>query len=186
MGCLYGKRELLIETTPQSHYFFDSTDTAHNLNPAGPNHESTAALAGIADYFEAMAGYHLDAPPNDLHGRVKAVFELIADHEQALAERFTDFAADKPGLRLIGPIVGDKTIRAPTFTFTVEGRASAEIPPLLLGDRVAIAHGNFYAPRLLGELGITDTKDGVVRASMAHYNTLNEVDLLIAGLDRIV
>ena len=116
----------------------------------------------------------------------KMMFELIADHEQALAERFVDFAAAKPGLRLIGPNVGDKTLRAPTFTFTVEGRASAEIPPLLLDDRIAVAHGDFYAPRLLGGLGITDTNDGVVRASMAHYNTLDEVDRLIAALDRII
>lgn len=186
MGCLYGKRERLIEATPQSHYFFEPADTTHNLNPAGPNHESIAALAGIADYFDAVAEHHLDAPANDLLGRVGAVFELIAAHEQTLAERFADFAVGKPELRLIGPTVGDKTVRAPTFTFTVEGRASAEIPSLLLDDRVAVAHGNFYAPRLLSGLGVSDIEDGVVRVSMAHYNTLGEVDRLITALDRVI
>ena len=77
-------------------------------------------------------------------------------------------------------------IRTPTFSFTVEGRASAEIAPLLRSTDVAIGQGNFYAPRLLEALGVTDPDDGVLRASMVHYNTMEEVDRLIAALDEVI
>ena len=45
--------------------------------------------------------------------------------------------------------------------------------------------GNFYAWRCLEALGI-DTEDGVVRASMVHYNTVADVDRLIAGLKAVL
>ena len=185
MGCLYGKKELLARAKGQSHYFIGEEETARKLNPAGPQHEMIAALAGIADYLEALAAHHLDLPPNDFHGRVKAVMEIATAHEETLARRFADFAAGKPGLRLIGPESGDAAIRAPTFSFVVDGVPSAEIPPRLLADRVAVSNGHFYAKRLVEAVGIGDADDGVVRASMAHYNTLEEVDRLIAALDRI-
>ncbi|MDE0992857.1 MAG: hypothetical protein OSA23_06740 [Rhodospirillales bacterium] len=51
---------------------------------------------------------------------------------------------------------------------------------------IAIANGDFYAYRLLDALGVKDLNDGVVRCSMAHYNTAEEVDRLIRALDRIL
>ena len=76
-------------------------------------------------------------------------------------------------------------MRAPTFAFTVKGRPSAEIPALTLGDKVAVSSGNFYAYRLTQALGL-DPDDGVVRASMLQYTSLDDVDRLIGSLDRIL
>jgi selenocysteine lyase/cysteine desulfurase len=185
MGCLYGKKELLQEAKGQYHYFIGEDETAKKLNPAGPQHEMIAALTGIADYFEALAVHHLSQPPNDFHGRVKAVMEIATAHEETLARRFAEFAAAKPGLRLIGPESGEATVRAPTFSFLVDGVPSAEVPRRLLADRIAVSNGHFYAKRLVEAVGVADSDDGVVRASMAHYNTLDEVDRLIGALDRI-
>jgi selenocysteine lyase/cysteine desulfurase len=53
-------------------------------------------------------------------------------------------------------------------------------------DEVAISSGHFYAKRLVESLRIKDTEDGVVRCSMAHYNTIEEVDKLIHSLDRVL
>ena len=185
MGCLYGKKELLRRAKGQAHYFIGEDKTARKLNPAGPQHEMIASLAGIADYLEALAAHHLDQPPNDFHGRVKAVMALAMAYEETLARRFADFAAAKPGLRLIGPESGGAEVRAPTFSFIIDGMPSVEIPPRLLTDRLAVSNGHFYAKRLVEAVGIGDADDGVVRASMAHYNTVEEVDRLIAALDRI-
>ena len=92
----------------------------------------------------------------------------------------------KPNVRLLGRTACEASLRAPTFSFTVEGRASAEIPTLLEAAKVAIRNGDFYAPRLLRALGVADPSDGVVRASMVHYNTLEEVDRLIERLDGVI
>ena len=51
-------------------------------------------------------------------------------------------------------------------------------------DKIAISAGHFYAKRLLDSLQLSDSNDGVVRCSMAHYNTLAEVDQLIDALDK--
>lgn len=186
IGMLYGKRERLLEARGQGHLFFAEDDIQHKLNPAGPNHETIAALAGIADYFEAIAAHHFDQPANTLHARTKQVFGLIAQHEQTLAERFLDFALHRPGLRLLGRHSAKSEDRAPTFSFTVEGKSSAAVVAALTAQQIACWNGDFYAPRLLEAVGITDTTDGVVRTSMAHYNTVEEVEQLVGALNRVI
>lgn len=186
MGCLYGKRERLLEATNQCHYFIENEDTTHKLNPAGPNHESIAALAGIADYFDTLALHHFPSKANTLFERVKSVYELAARHEEVLAKRFVAFITSKPGVRLMGRQTGDISERCATFSFTSENHTSAAIAQGLHAHKVAVANGNFYANRLVGALGVKDIDDGVVRCSMAHYNSMEEVDKLIHGLDQVL
>lgn len=181
VSLLYAKREHL-ERLPGQNHFFLNDQIPLKLNPGGPSHEFTSALAGVADYFEALAAHHLPEPPNTFKGRVDALYGHFAGHEQALAERFLDFLTAKKGIRLLGPKTGDAALRAPTFSFTVEGRPAADIPALLASAHVAISHGHFYAKRLVEALGVTDPA-GVMRASMVHYNTMEEVDRLIEALD---
>ncbi len=183
MGCLYGKRERLREAKGQYHYFIGEDQTSAKLNPAGPNHESIAALAGIADYLDILSDHHFPSRPNSLFERAKGVYEIASVHEQKLATKFVDFITSKPGVRLIGRNSADKSERAATFSFIVDGKPSAAIPDFLQRDKVAVSSGNFYAKRLIEALGI-DAEDGVVRCSMAHYNTIEEVDRLISALDR--
>ena len=184
VSLLYAKKEHLEGLPGQNHFFLDD-QMPLKMNPGGPNHEFTAALVGVADYFEALATHHLDEPPNTFQGRIEAVFGLIADHEQALAMRFADFLASKPNVRWLGPKTGAAAERTPTFSFAVKGRPAAEIPALLESAKIAIGQGHFYAPRLLDALGLPST-EGVVRASMVHYNTMEEVERLIEGLDQAI
>ena len=184
MGLLYGKRERLLEARGQGHLFFAEDDVQHKLNPTGPQHEMIAALAGIADYFDALADHHGIAG-NDLHSRARGVFELIAGHEQRLAERFLAGTLSIPGLRLLGRPSANARDRAPTFSFTIEGTSSAEVVERLTAQKIACWNGDFYAPRLLEAVGVKDTTDGVVRTSMAHYNTVGEVERLVGALGAI-
>jgi len=185
LGLLYGKREHLLRAQGQNHFFIGEEQIPLKLNPGGPNHELTAALAGIADYFEALHAHHFTDSANTLHRRVRAVFALIARHEERLATRFADFLSSKPGVRLLGGRTGAAKEGAPTFSFVVEGLRSAAIPPRLEGARVAIGSGHFYAYRLMEALGV-DPADGVVRASMVHYNTAEEVERLMEALDAVI
>ena len=185
VSLLYGKRQHLERLPGQNHYFLNDRIPL-KLNPGGPSHEFTSALVGIADYFDALAAHHLQDAPHTFKDRADRVFALMERHENTLAVRCLDFFASKPGVRLLGHAQGDAADRTPTFSFTVEGRASAEIPPLLGPAKVAIGQGNFYAPRLLDALGVKDTNDGVLRASLAHYNTVEEVDRLIEALDGVI
>jgi selenocysteine lyase/cysteine desulfurase len=88
-------------------------------------------------------------------------------------------------VRVVGPGSSLASERAPTISFVVERRRSSELPPLLDQQRVAVRYGHFYAHRAIRDLGLLE-QDGVVRVSMVHYNSLEEVDRLTATLDRIL
>ncbi|MBM10019.1 MAG: hypothetical protein CMF69_10685 [Magnetovibrio sp.] len=185
MGCLYGKHEHLLAAKNQAHYFFADDDISHKLNPAGPQHETIAALQGINDYFETISRHHFDPPPNDILTRQKSMFTLIAEHEERLASMVLAFLKTKPNLRLFGPLESSKSVRVPTFSFTVEKKTSSSIPKTLAKKGIAVSNGHFYAKRLLDSMGILDANDGVVRISMAHYNTYEEIEHLIKEMDYI-
>lgn len=183
VSLLYAKREHLERLPGQNHYFLND-QIPLKLNPGGPNHEFTSALVGVADYFEALAAHHLAEPPNTFKSRADAVFEMMARHEDKLAARFGGFLASKPDVRLLGAKTGDALARTPTFSFTVKDRLSSDIPPLLEASNIAIGRGRFYANRLVDALGVDNPEDGVLRVSFAHYNTMDEVDRLIAVLEK--
>ena len=54
----------------------------------------------------------------------------------------------------------------------------------MIKNKIATRNDNFYAWRCLKALGI-DTNDGVIRASMVHYNNLDDVEKLINALNKI-
>ena len=50
---------------------------------------------------------------------------------------------------------------------------------------IGVRHGHFHSPWLIDALGLTDS-GGVVRVSMAHYNSVADVDRLIRVLDPLL
>jgi len=185
IGLLYGKKDLLLQAKSRHHYFIPETATSYKMNPAGPQHEIIASLSGISDYINAVADEHLEDLPNDLFARTRGVYDLFTRHEGDLAKIFVDWAASKDNVRLIGRITADTGLRAPTFSFVAEGISSEAIALRVTADKIGIRHGDFYARRLVEALDI-DAEDGVVRCSMAHYNTVEEAERLVAALDRVV
>ena len=95
------------------------------------------------------------------------------------------YLASKPAVRIIGRTSSDPSLRVPTVSFTLDGVDSSTVPLHLDTRRIAIRYGHFYAKRLIDDLGLAG-QNGVVRVSLVHYNTLEEVDALIAGLDEIL
>ena len=102
-----------------------------------------------------------------------------------MAKPFVDFLAAKPKVRIVGRPTADRFERVPTFAFVVEGRDSREVPKHLAKHEIGIRAGHFYAKRLIDALGF-DKQNGVVRASMVHYNTAEEVERLVRRLDEVV
>jgi len=182
VAALYGKRDHLRRAKGQNHFFFSEDDIPLKLNPGGPSHEFTAALSGTIDYFEAVHAHHLGAAANELPGRVQAAYSLFEAHEERIAAPFVDFLAASPKVRLLGLAIADHSRRVPTFAFDVPGADLAAIQDALAARKVNIGLGHFYAPRALAAYGL-DPARGVLRASMVHYNSAEEVTRLIEGLD---
>ena len=185
LAALYGKRELFLKARALNHFFIGENDIPLKLNPGGVNHELTASLAGIGGYIDALHERHFPRSNADRQDRARQVFGLIADHEQALNAVVLDFLAGHPRVRLNGSRDPSKATRVPTFTFTVPGRDATEIPQALLGDRIGIRAGDFYARRAIDAWGVGG-RGGVVRASLVHYNTVEEAHRLVAALDRVL
>jgi cysteine desulfurase family protein (TIGR01976 family) len=172
--------EAVNAALPNQGHFFNVTLPGKRFTPAGPDHAQVAAVNGVIDYFDAIADRHgLAGKP--VRERTAAVRALFRGHETALLQPLLDFLASHPKVRLIGRTRAAE--RAPTVSFTVAGRRSAEIGSALAQLNIGVGVGNFYAYRLIKALGI-DVDDGAVRVSFVHYTSKEEVDRLLRELDR--
>jgi cysteine desulfurase family protein (TIGR01976 family) len=190
LGLLWGRRELLAAARSQNHDFLDPNAMPYKLEPGGASHELCAGLAGIGDYLLAIDERHAgaSASPGDPGAQRSAfarVFERFTRHEEQLAERLLAFLREHPKVRIIGPAGSDANVRVPTFAFTVAGRRPVDIATQLAERKLAIRWGHFYAVRAIEALGLAPA-DGVVRISMVHYNTLDEIDRLVRALDEVL
>ena len=101
-----------------------------------------------------------------------------------IANPILDYIHKRDDLKLIGRDKISNKNRAPTIAFTSKKISSKELSNMFLGNKIATRNDNFYAWRCLRALGI-DVNDGVIRISMTHYNSIEEVDYLIEVLRKI-
>ena len=87
-------------------------------------------------------------------------------------------------MKLIGKKKIENKDRAPTISFISKKIKSKNFSEILVNNKIATRNDNFYAWRCLKALGI-DTEDGVIRISLVHYNTEEEVNKLIKVLEII-
>ena len=102
-----------------------------------------------------------------------------------MGERLLAYLRDRNDIRIIGRRDSDPQNRVPTIAFKAVGRDSAGIVTEMDKDSIGIRHGDFHSRRLAEYLDVTDN-NGMLRVSMVHYNTIEEVDRLTAALDRVL
>ena len=165
-------RRALAEALPNQAHFFNGDTLYKKFTPAGPDHAQVAACAGMVDYVEALAAHQGVAPG--------AVAGLMHAHEVQLMQPLLDFLGSRNSVRLLGPKSAKN--RAPTVAVALQGPAEP-VARRLANHKVMAGGSNFYAVRPLQAMGI-DPDDGVLRLSFTHYTSPEEVDQLIAALDR--
>src|SRR5439155_13122762 len=74
--------------------------------------------------------------------------------------------------------------RLPTVAFTWDRMSPHDTAKYLASNGIFCWSGNYYALRLMEELGL-EAEGGAVRIGLAHYNTVEEIDYLLASLDDI-
>jgi cysteine desulfurase family protein (TIGR01976 family) len=176
MAALYGSREALAEVEGPNHFFIDRGDVPYKLELGGVLHEGCAGALGLCDYLPAVAGR---GPEETLRREtVVRAFSAVEALEQPLAERLLEFLRARTDVRVIGPAEAGAA-RVPTVGFVHARRSSKEIALAANAAGLGIRYGHFYAHRLAAALGL-DPDDGVVRTSLVHYNSPDEVERLIA------
>ena len=183
LGLLYGKKEILDQLPNQNHEFLEG-DVPYTLNPGGPNHEELSCLVGVYEYFMNLFEHHYPGENLSIRQKIHKVNELIAEHEKEIANPLLDYLSNRSDIRLIGKEKITDKDRAPTIAFTMKNKSSKDLSSELVKHGIATRNDNFYAWRCLMSLGI-DVDDGVVRTSMVHYNTHDDVSNLIKALKQI-
>jgi len=169
IGLLYGKAALLDAMPP----FLGGGDmiasvtfekTTYNVLPykfeAGTPHiEGAIGLAAAMDY---LTGVGLDR---------------IAAHEKDLLSYATDAVSRVPGVQLVGTAREKGAI----LSFVMDGIHPHDIGTIVDQEGVAIRTGHHCAQPLMQRLGVPAT----ARASLALYNTRDEIDTLVAALHKV-
>ncbi|MFN6484783.1 MULTISPECIES: cysteine desulfurase-like protein [unclassified Nostoc] len=182
---LYGKEEHLLRLPGLNHYFIDQTDIPYKFQLGNVNFELSYGMLGLCDYLSELAQLHYgNETAPDLRNQMVQAFDLISIHEEHISDRLLNYLNSKPNVRVIGQSKADRQTRVPTVSFVVDGINSSTIPAKVDQHYIGIRYGDFYAKRLIEYLGLA-SQGGIVRVSMVHYNTLEEVNSLIEAFEQI-
>jgi len=183
---LYGKYDLLQSLESFNHYFIGKDEVPYKLQPGNFNFELTYSLGAIPEYFEALHDYHFPSEtnikPKKKHDKS---FDLIAEHEEILASELLNYLNKNADIKIIGERSAGKYKRVPTISFVHHKLKSSSIVRQIDKFNIGIRFGDFYAKKIIEDLDLVE-KDGVVRVSLVHYNTIEEVKKLIAAFETIL
>lgn len=173
MGFLWGKYQAL-DQLPTFREEFIPNAPPHKIEAGTFIYENVAGMSAAIDYFEAL-GADLCPAAVTPRARLVAAMSGIEAHEQALSRAMlaTLTAAGAKVYGIDDPRAVD--LRVPTFCFNMPGLAPAKVAQDLARAGIGVRDGHMYAPRLMERLGLA-LDAGAVRASLVHYNTLEEVE----------
>jgi cysteine desulfurase family protein (TIGR01976 family) len=183
MGVLYGKREHLQQLQPYK--VRANTNAIPNRWEWGTlNHECIAGIAACVDYLAAL-GWSVNPAAGSRRAALLAAFEAIRQHEHELMDVLIRGLLEIPGLKLYG--ISDPTQftrRCPTMAVRIKGHTPLQLATKL-GERGFFTwDGNYYALNLTERLDV-EKDGGFLRIGLAHYNTLEEVERLLAAVKEI-
>ena len=184
MGVLYGKREHLQRLRPYK--VRPLTDNIPNCWEWGTlNHECIAGIKACVDYWEEL-GRRAKPSVANRRAAILAAHEAIHPHERAMMEKMIAGLLAIPGLKLYG--ISDSRRfehRCATLVVRIEGFTPLQLATKL-GDRGFFTwDGNYYALNVTEQLGVEST-GGFLRIGLVHYNTMEEVERMLAVLREIV
>jgi cysteine desulfurase family protein (TIGR01976 family) len=184
MGVLYGKREHLKRLQPYK--VRANTNEIPNCWEWGTlNHECIAGITACVDYI-ASIGHRVKGGLPSRRAAILAAYGEIVKYESGLCERLLRGIAAMPTVKVYGitdPAKFDH--RCPTIALRAQGHTPLELATAL-GDRGFFTwDGNYYAINVTEQLDV-EKDGGFLRIGLFHYNTVEEVDRLLAALREIL
>ena len=177
MGFLWGRRELL-QKLPTFREEFIPDEPPGKIEAGTFVYENVAGMDAAVRYLENLGrSLRPSGETQEAESRraaLRRALEAIRKYEQSLSLEMLRMLNDC-GAVVYG--VTDETRigeRVPTLTFNLPSVAPARVTEELAKRNIGVRDGHMYAPRLMRRLGLS-VESGVVRASLVHYNTLEEV-----------
>jgi len=173
ISLLYASPNGLKAVKSLGHHFNPSSTLENKLGLAGSCYELTSSIPSIVDYFGLNPA---------------EAWAAIENHEEELQSTLLAYLNARPDVTIQGEKEADPKKRVSTISFVVKEKKSQDVVEavdMISNGEMGIRWGAFYSNRLVEDvLGLG--KDGVVRVSMVHYNTLNEVKQLLEIFDRVL
>ena len=188
-GILYGRAEHLTRLTP--HKVRPSKDSIPYRWELGTlSHEALAGVSAAVAYLEGIGGcygtpFKPEYAAQGYAGRrltLKTAMASIQAYEQTLSQHLVTGLQSIPDIKIYG--LTDLTRldeRLPTVAFTWPRLSPRATAAHLAAYGICVWSGNYYALRLMEALGL-EGNGGAVRVGLAHYNTTEEIDRMIAAL----
>lgn len=172
IAILYASRQAQQSLDSLGHYFHTGTSLETKIGLASASYELVAAIPSIVSYF----------------GPDKSeTWAAIALHEEKLQEGLLSYLRKREDVTIHGERSANKDLRVPVISFTVNGRSSRDIVEgIERRSNFGCRWGHFYSKRMVDDLLGLEDCDGVVRVSMVHYNTVEEVDRYVQILDAVL
>jgi cysteine desulfurase family protein (TIGR01976 family) len=172
MGFLWGRLETL-NALPTFREDFVPDTTPAKLEIGTYIYENVAGMDAAVRYLEAL-GQQIDHGANSRRAALVAATEAIRGYEAQLSVAMLDVLA-KANATVYGITAKDQiSVRTPTLCFNLPGIAPAKVTEELARQNIGVRDGHMYSPRLMNRLGL-NKESGAVRASLVHYNTLEEI-----------
>jgi cysteine desulfurase family protein (TIGR01976 family) len=185
MGFLWGKRERL-EALPTFREDFIPDEIPGKIEVGTFVYENVAGMNAAVGYLEELGrGFLPDSSPHSTRHRLVAAMQAIRDYEATLSAKVLQALTELEDVTVYG-IQGASQLhqRVPTFCFNLNGVPAARVTTVCAENRIGVRDGNMYSPRLLRRIGISP-ETGAVRASLVHYNTIEEIEKFVDVLRRI-
>ncbi len=169
IACLYASKSAQKHLRTLGH-FFKPTDTLENLlGLAAANYELTASIPEVVKYL------------------AQTPWDEIAKYEEKLQGILIDYLNSKSEIQIWGEPVADREKRVPVISWTVKGRSSRQIVEAVEAkSNFGFRWGAFYSNRLVKEVLGLDPVDGIIRVSLVHYNTEEELKQFVKVFDEVV
>lgn len=180
MGCMYGKRDLLMrfrpyKVRPAPEALPDRWETGTQV------HEGLAGVTAAINYI-AELGRRSDPGATDRPTALLSAHRAMREHEMGLAARMIRGLLEIPGLRFYG--ISDPRCfdgRVPTVGVRLAHRTPLACATFLGERGIFTWDGNYYALNLTERLGV-EKEGGLLRIGLVHYNTAEEVERLLEAL----
>jgi cysteine desulfurase family protein (TIGR01976 family) len=179
-GVLFGKREHLQKLRPYK--VRPCTEQSPERWETGTQMQELIAGIGAAVEYLAELGRHSDPSTKTRREALAASYRTTVAYETRLVARLMEGLQTIPGVRIYG-ITDPKRSkdRCSTLSLRMGEHHPLEIAKFLGERGIFTWDGNYYALNLTERLGVEE-KGGMLRIGMVHYNTLEEVERLLAAL----
>lgn len=172
MGFLWGRLQTL-NALPTFREDFVPDTTPAKLEIGTYIYENVAGMDAAVSYLEDL-GRLIRPAADSRRAALIAATEAIRSYEAHLSRAMLD-ALEQAGATIYGITARDQiACRTPTLCFNLPGIAPAQVTEGLARQNISVRDGHMYSPRLMKRLGLT-RESGAVRASLVHYNTVEEI-----------